>query len=62
LKEKEFKKALEIAREYWDVEINKFDDKNLPESWDWRNVEGYDFTSKMRDQAACGSCYAVSFI
>lgn len=33
----------------------------MPEAHDWRNVDGYDFTGPIRDQAACGSCYAVAF-
>lgn len=37
-------------------------DKELPESFDLRNINGYDFTSEFRDQGHCGSCYTVSFI
>ncbi|ELT90166.1 hypothetical protein CAPTEDRAFT_138389 [Capitella teleta] len=33
---------------------------NLPESWDWRNVDGVDFVSPVRNQGGCGSCYAFS--
>jgi len=36
-------------------------DAELPEQFDWRDIEGYDFTSKHRDQGACGSCHAVAF-
>uniref|UniRef100_A0A0B6ZA32 Dipeptidyl peptidase 1 n=1 Tax=Arion vulgaris TaxID=1028688 RepID=A0A0B6ZA32_9EUPU len=31
---------------------------NLPESFDWRNVNGVNFVSPVRDQGGCGSCYA----
>lgn len=36
-------------------------DKDLPESLDFRNIDGYDFTSYFRNQAHCGSCYTISF-
>jgi cathepsin C len=31
---------------------------SLPESFDWRNVNGENFVSPVRDQGGCGSCYA----
>ena len=36
-------------------------DVELPDSLDWRNVDGFDFTSFERDQGDCGSCYTLSF-
>lgn len=36
-------------------------DKLIPESYDFRNIDGFDFTNPLRDQGACGSCYTVSF-
>jgi len=29
-----------------------------PDSFDWTNVDGEDWTTPIRDQAACGSCYS----
>ena len=36
-------------------------DSELPESLDFRDVDGYDFTSYYRNQEHCGSCYTISF-
>ncbi|XP_029373229.1 dipeptidyl peptidase 1 [Echeneis naucrates] len=32
----------------------------LPEYWDWRNVDGVNFVSPVRNQASCGSCYSFA--
>ena len=32
----------------------------LPESWDWRQVDGVNYVSDVRNQGSCGSCYAFS--
>lgn len=32
----------------------------LPERWDWRNVDGVNFVSPVRNQASCGSCYSFA--
>ncbi|XP_006118433.1 dipeptidyl peptidase 1 [Pelodiscus sinensis] len=32
----------------------------LPEYWDWRNINGVDYVSPVRNQASCGSCYAFA--
>ena len=37
-------------------------DEHLPEVYDLRNINGNDFTSAVRDQEHCGSCYGLSFI
>jgi len=32
----------------------------LPESWDWRNIDGVNYVPKVRNQGSCGSCYAFA--
>ncbi|UYV81725.1 CTSC [Cordylochernes scorpioides] len=32
----------------------------LPEEWDWRNVDGVNYVSPVRAQGHCGSCYAYA--
>ncbi|XP_072317940.1 dipeptidyl peptidase 1 [Eucyclogobius newberryi] len=32
----------------------------LPARWDWRNVNGVNFVSPVRNQASCGSCYSFA--
>ncbi|KAJ0022178.1 hypothetical protein NQD34_009668 [Periophthalmus magnuspinnatus] len=32
----------------------------LPAHWDWRNVNGVNFVSPVRNQASCGSCYSFA--
>ena len=35
-------------------------DSEIPETLDFRNIDGYDFTAQFRDQGHCGSCYTIS--
>jgi len=37
-------------------------EKEIPAAYDLRNIDGFDFTGKVRDQEGCGSCYTMSFI
>ena len=59
----EFSKALETAQQFQKKysSAEQIPDGELPAQLDWRNFDGYDFTGKVRDQRACGSCYTVAF-
>ena len=37
-------------------------DSVIPKTYDFRNIENYDFTGPTRDQKECGSCYTLGFI
>jgi hypothetical protein len=33
----------------WDVTLDNFKEADLEDSWDWRDIDGFDFTSPIRD-------------
>ena len=37
-------------------------DKEIPESFDLRDIKGVNYAGKVRNQGDCGSCYANAFI
>ena len=58
-----FKAALDKAHKWAKDHAAPDDipDEKLPESFDLSDIDGYDFTSEVTDQGACGSCYTLSF-
>jgi len=42
--------------------VDEIPDNVVPKNYDFRNIKDYDFTSPLRDQGACGSCYTMAFI
>lgn len=53
------KKAQQWSKDY--ATPDDIPDDKLPESFDLTDIDGYDFTSEIVDQGACGSCYTLSF-
>lgn len=47
----EYMKALESARQWQKKYKTNEDipDSAIPQTWDFRNIDGYDFTGKLRD-------------
>merc|ERR1712088_837044 len=46
----------------WTAKHNPLNEQytGLPETLDWRNVEGQNFVSPVDDQGGCGSCYSFA--
>jgi len=55
-----FLRRLKIQGKYKTAE--EIPDKEVPQDFDLSNIDGFDFTGKVRDQGSCGSCYTVSFV
>ena len=59
-----YEKALSNARswaETYQTSDNIPDDK-LPSKYDFRNLDGHDFTNGVRNQEHCGACHTLSFL
>ena len=59
-----FRKAVQYAQS-WRKQYKKPEDipeSLIPESYDFRNIQDYDFTGPLRDQQDCGNCNTMSFI
>ena len=61
-KDPKFQAAFAKVQKYMKKFKNSQDipDSELPETLDFRNIDGYDFTAQFRDQGHCGSCYTIS--
>lgn len=62
--DKLFKETLDKAQK-WRKQYpsaQEIPDTEIPEAYDFRNINGYDFTGPVRDQGKCGSCYTVAFV
>lgn len=42
------------------TEEQKINAAALPTNFDWRDMNGVNFVSDVRDQASCGSCFAFA--
>ena len=61
--DKDFEAALAKAQSFMKKysTTEEIPDSELPTHLDFRDIDGYDFTSYFRDQGHCGSCYTISF-
>ena len=62
--DKLFKETLDKAQKWRKqyTAAQDIPDADIPDSYDFRNINGYDFTGPVRDQGKCGSCYTVAFV
>lgn len=37
-------------------------DEQIPVNYDFRDIDGYNFLTDVRDQKHCGSCYTFGFV
>ena len=47
IKSNDFQEALKFAQKYFNVE--DIPEEDLPKKWDWRDVNGFDFSGEVRD-------------
>ena len=51
---------MQEAQKFLQRDIDSIGMEEMPASWSWEDVNGYDFTSEPSDQGSCGSCYLLA--
>ena len=51
-----------MTKKFEQMVIDAKSANDLPDKFDWRNINGVNFLSPVRNQGRCGSCYAISLI
>lgn len=61
----EYKEIVHLISEDKEIQfssIKSYETKSLPSSFDWRNKDGHTYIGPIRNQGACGSCYAFGVL
>jgi len=53
-------RSIPSARSHQRQPLSTSSGEDLPESWDWRDRDGKNYVTPVRNQNSCGSCYSIA--